>query len=76
MFIFILNIGGDLKIGAIIDILAPPKGDSVPYITRLTHVTHNTETTHSLDSLLNDPRECFNLKHAQLVFILHWTLGE
>ena len=48
---FILNIRGDLKIGAIINMLALPKGDSVPYITCLTHMSHHVETTYSLDSL-------------------------
>lgn len=47
MFIFILNIGGDLKISAIIDILAPPRGDSVPYITHLTHMSHSQHRNHS-----------------------------
>lgn len=51
MFIFILTTGGDFTIRAITDMLAPPRGDSVPYITCLTHMSHYVETTHSFYSL-------------------------
>lgn len=52
MVIFIPNIvGGDLNISAIIDILAPTRGEFLLYITCLIHTSHCIKNYHSLDSL-------------------------